>query len=310
MPANEESESDTIATAAACVAAVCDEARRTWERYVSVASGGDEQGLILQTHYHIVEQLDAVALLLAGGAVEPAKLQLRAVLEALVRLEYILQGDTTRRAYAWLVVDDVLERIKGWERLDPATVAGREFVELQQREGHSLPTLAEAADKRARLRRMLEDDPRWSEAYGEYKRVRTSKRSPEWYELFGGPRGGGLRALALHMGYGTYYEILYRQWSRRMHGSDVMQRLKAAPTPGNILVPPIRYVAEFQHVVDFAVVFGIRSIRLLIAYYRPEDWVHFAQWYTSEFRVRFPLRTAQNSSDLADGAAEQSQVDA
>jgi hypothetical protein len=126
-----------LAEAAALIRMVCDEGYRRWEQCLSLGSGADENLFILQTHYHILEQLDAVQVLIADGAVEPSKLQLRAAFEALLTLEYVLQGDTRRRAYAWLVVADVLNRIRTWERFDPSTEGGKEFAALLQREGHA-----------------------------------------------------------------------------------------------------------------------------------------------------------------------------
>lgn len=265
--------------AAALVAAVCREAYRIWENCQSLARGGDEHLVILKTHHHILEQLDAVGVLIRAGAVEPSKLQLRAAFESLLTLEYVMEADTKRRAYAWLVVVDVLERIKTWERFDPGTQSGRKFAELCREEGHILPAVSSAEGSAAALKRMLESDPRWTEAYAEYKQVKAAlKRQPEWYELFGGPGGPGVRSLALHLRWGAYYEVLYRLWSRRIHGADVVQRVKRAPG-GGLLVQPLRYAADVGMVLNFAVTFGLQSTRLLIRYYCPDEEAAFRTWY-------------------------------
>jgi hypothetical protein len=65
-----------------------------------LSTEGDENLVLLQTHHHIAEQLDAIAVLVRASAVESSKLHLRAIFEALLTLEYVIQADTRRRAYA------------------------------------------------------------------------------------------------------------------------------------------------------------------------------------------------------------------
>jgi hypothetical protein len=278
-----------VAAGARLVNDICVKGIAIWrDAQEHLAGGGDPDLLLLQTHHHVIEQLDAVGILLDHGAVEPSKLQLRTAFEALLALEYIAQQDTERRAYAWLVVVDVLDRIKTWDRLNETTPAGKQFAALKKTEGHGgLPAASSAAERRAILQEMLEEDPRWSGAYGEYRRVQVlaGKRRVEWYELFGGPKGPGLRNLALHLGHGTAYEILYRQWSRRIHGADVFQRVTKGDR-GQILVQPLRYAAHWQPVVNFAVNFGLLSTRIILGRYLPDQAPAFAKWYVEQVRPR------------------------
>ena len=279
------------AQAAEAIGVVCDEGYRRWEQCLHLARGTDENFVILQTHYHLLEQLDAVQVLVFAGAVEPSKLQLRAAFEALLTIEFVLQSDTRRRAYAWLVVADILERIRTWDRFDPSTNSGREFAELLKREGISFPTIVTAKESRTDLQQMLETDSRWTEAYAEYLRVKKAltKRRPEWYELFGGPAGPGLRNLALYLGHGAYYEIIYRLWSRRMHGTDVVQRVKPGSKPGTMAIEPKRYAADVNTVLNYSLSFGLWSTRVLIGYYVPKDGPAFAAWYRENVQARWPL---------------------
>lgn len=280
--------------------ALCDEGYRRWEQSLGAARGGDENLVILQTYYYILEQLDAVGLLVAAGAVEPSKLQLRAAFEALLTLEYVVQADTRRRAYAWLVVADILERIKSWKRFDPSTDSGKSFAKLVRDEGHgTFPRIGIVGESQVNLQEMLETDPRWTEAYGEYLRLKKKlgRRSPEWYELFGGPAGPGLRSLALHLGRGAYYEIIYRLWSRRMHGTDVVQRVKPGSGPGKMLIEPRRYAGDIDTVLNYTISFGLLATRLVVHHYLPQQCMDVAKWYVANIQTKWPLMSRPPSID-------------
>jgi hypothetical protein len=124
------------------------------------------------------------------------------------------------------------------------------------------------------------------------------KRRPEWYELFGGPPGPGLRNLAVYLGHGAYYEIIYRLWSRRMHGTDVVQRVKPGKEPGSMLIEPRRYAADVNTVLNYAVSFGLLSTRTLIGYYCAEQLAEFTEWYAKNIQSKWPLMAERPSVKL------------
>ena len=266
-----------------------------------LASGGDEQLVILMMYWHVIELLDGAVVLVAAGAIEPSRLQLRAAFEALLDLEFILESDTTRRAYAWLVVKDVLKRIKTWQKFDEATDAGRQFATLLSSEGGPMPfPTLDAKAKGDALQHMLDTDPRWTPAYDEYKRLKQqfpkSRSRPEWFELFDGPVGGGVSTLARHLRHGADYEVLYRHWSARVHGSDAVQRFKRGG------VVPLRATGELNATMNFVVTFGLRAIRAVIQHYMPErEKELYAQWYVAEVRQRWTAFGPFDESDQRSG---------
>ncbi len=248
-----------------------------------VAKGHDEQAVILMTHWHLIELLDGVVVLIGSGAIEPARLQLRAAFESFLTLCFILQKDTEKRGYAWLVVRDVLNRIKTWHKFDTTSEAGKEFVKLTAKEGVKVLSTPDAAEKRTKLVEMIETNPRWKDAYQEYKRLKGQKfpkspNRPEWFELYNGPVGPGLGTLARHLGYGSQYEILYRHWSNRVHGTDAVQRFKRDG------VPPLRSTEDLNMTVNLVASFGFGAMFRLHNYYMPERNQQFAKWYVEKMR--------------------------
>jgi hypothetical protein len=247
------------------------------------ARGHDEQGVILMTHWHLIELLDGVVVLIASGAIEPARLQLRAAFESFLTLSFILEKDTERRGFAWLVVKDVLNRIKTWRRLDASSETGKDFVELTDKEGVKVLHTPDARDKGEKLQKMLETAPRWKEAYEEYRRLKKekfakSRNRPEWFELHGGPEGSGLGTLARHLGYGSQYEILYRHWSDRVHGTDAYQRFKR----GGVM--PLRNADDLNQTISLVTTFAFGAMFGLYRYYRLADSDRFVRWYVEEVR--------------------------
>ena len=244
--------------------------------------GHDEQGVILMTHWQLIELLDGVVVLVESGAIEPARLQLRAAFESFLTLLFILERDTEKRGYAWLVVKDVLNRIRTWKRLDTGSDAGKDFVKLTAKEGVKVIHTPDARGKGERLQKMIETQPRWKEAYDEYQRLKEkfpkARSRPEWFELFGGPAGAGLGTLARHLGYGSQYEILYRLWSDRIHGTDAYQRF----TPQGIT--PLRDAEELDLTINLVASFAFGAMFKLHDYYLPEKGPEFAKWHVEEVR--------------------------
>ena len=72
----------------------------TWifSRVSETAEENLERDICLLLLRHMIEMADAVHILLAHASSRPARLQLRSMFEALLYLDFILEGDTTRDA--------------------------------------------------------------------------------------------------------------------------------------------------------------------------------------------------------------------
>jgi 4-amino-4-deoxy-L-arabinose transferase-like glycosyltransferase len=260
---------------------VLDRALMEWSRSWKLAKGFDEQLVILQTHFHLTELLDGALVQVAAGAVEPARLQLRGAFEALLTVEFITQADSVQRGYAWLVVKDILQRIKLWRAFGTATPLGNAL--RQTAPPNQVVTAQEAAEKADRLEAMLKG-PRWKEAFDEYKQVQREygRKNVAWWELFGGPKGSGLNTLAEYLNRSPDYYILYRHWSQRVHGSDVVQRFKREG------VPALRDTSDLATTINLLTAFALAAMRALFRYYKPHGAEEeYAKWYVEEVRPKW-----------------------
>lgn len=121
-------------------------------RCSKTAKGADEHLAILMPYIHLVEMIDGVHILLVGAAPTPAQLQLRTVFESLLTIEYITEGDTIRRAYAYLVAD-IQGRLATYRGMDLKSVEGRRKQErittdryAQEMQVPDIPDLAARID--------------------------------------------------------------------------------------------------------------------------------------------------------------------
>ena len=239
--------------------------------------GGDENLAILSLYYHLIEMLDAIGVLIEECTAAPARLQLRAIFETLLGIEFILQADTVRRAHAYLVVD-ILNRIEFYETLDSGTEAGRLF-QIAIASDPDCSRMRLPSPKREAIANLKRDltAPLFAEAFMEYQSA--SRRHLEWYQLFGGPND--LRELAKRVKHEGAYEILYGGLSQTEHATDVIQR-NIVDKGGRPAVRPIRSSLEMSTIVTLAVNFAIQATRLMIRRYRPGEEARFHEWNTSE----------------------------
>lgn len=231
--------------------------------------------------------LDGVEILLDSSCVVASRTPLRSAFEASLGLRYVLQSDVNQRAMAYLVAD-LNERINWYKEMDPDTDAGRRFrTEMGVSEATSdfpFPTPEACRSSALRLRSLLqrEDFKRISE---EYDAVAAKRKRPPWYSLFDGP--GNLRELAIKLGEGANYLILYRTWSKTTHAADLYRQLTGGSN-GTASVRVIRNPLGIATTYVHACSVGIESARVVLEHYRPGELKQQAKWFMTE--VNPPLK--------------------
>ncbi len=90
--------------------------------------GGDENLVILMLYRHLLEMLDSVVVQIGESVAAPAALQLRAMFEALLAIEYLTEDatKTMKRAHAYLYKIE-LQRRKFYAENDPNSPEDREL---------------------------------------------------------------------------------------------------------------------------------------------------------------------------------------
>lgn len=246
--------------------------------------GDDENLMILFTYRHLLEMLDSVLIQVAECSPAPAALQLRAMFEALLTLEYVTcdKAKTRQRALAYLYQVE-LQRKTFYLAQDPNTPEGNAFLEYISDDPYSRdhkPTQVQDLAERLKEIDDLIGTPDFQVIAEEYRGVRKTRGGkPNWYSLYDGPRT--IKDLARLLKRGASYAILYKEWSERMHSVDAIDRILTHDSSGPS-ARPLRDPTELNSTVDFGITFAIAAARCLIRHYRPEEEPAFAKWVANE----------------------------
>lgn len=245
---------------------------------------GDENLPILFVYRHLLEMLDSVAIQIAECAPAPAALQLRAMFEALLTIEYITRDKSRTRERDGISLQDGAEASTILPlSQDPNTsegaalqkfIAGEPF--LQEWKGQDPARIAERVTEIDKILQI----PELQAIATEYKSLRKKTRDPEWYSLFNGP--ANIARLAQALNRAASYRILYGEWSDRTHSADAIDRILTHDASGRTYARSLRDVSELNTAIDFAMTFTIDASRLLVRHYCPADEIDFAKWYAEE----------------------------
>lgn len=199
-------------------------------------NGGDENLPIAMIFRHIVELTDSISILVGKSAIDASKPLLRSALESYLNLKYMLAEDSKSRALAFLVCNYHKE-LKFLEKLDPNNKA--DYGQLQTKIKNEqtlqfefeLPHISGSVNRIAQLEKLL-SLPIYQDAENEYQRLRSQMKNPEWYRFWNGP--ARIEALADSVGHSMLYELLYRNWSGAIHGTDVIAGKLMGNPNGNV----------------------------------------------------------------------------
>jgi uncharacterized protein DUF5677 len=256
----------------------------------SIRPEGDDENLVILLNFRLfLELLDSIIIQFAECAPAPAALQLRAMFETLLTLQYVVQDrDKTRsRALAYLYRVE-LQRKHFYLSQNPNTAEGKAVRQAIADDPFSKQWKpADTPDSAKRVKEIdaLLDRPPFKEIGEESERTKRQRgRRPTWYSLYGGPRNIG--ELAQLMKRGAAYEFLYREWSERGHSSDAIDRILTNNADGPA-ARSLRDPTEFNSSIDFAIDFAIEAARLFMRYYRPHEELGFTKWVMTEIMPRW-----------------------
>lgn len=246
-------------------------------------AGNDDDLVILLVFRHLLELLDSVKIQIAECSPATAALQLRAMFEALLTIEYLTEdkAKTGERAIAYRYQVQ-RQRRRFYLSQDPNTAEGkelREFIANSPYSGQLKPhDLKDLADRVHRIDEIL-DTREYKEVAEAYKRTAKKIRYPSWYSLHGGPTS--LAKLAQHLKHADWYALLYGEWSERSHAVDAIDRILTHNATGPA-ARSLRDASEFNSTVDFAMTFSLEAMRTLIRHYAPSDEAEHNAWYRKE----------------------------
>ena len=230
----------------------------------------------------VISMLDGAEVLLSSGAVHAAKLQMRALLEAALYLDWIRVSDSEKKADYYYVHN--LRRQRRWaERVQGTSNAGREFVEMMNAIG--VPPKQEVIDLAkqhlAEIQRVLAQ-PRFAATSADFDARLRGKLEVPWYSPLG-PRN--LREIAKAVGKLPHYLLWYSLASDVIHGSNYRDHLTFGS--GRVTFEPIRYLKDFDQVYHFSVIMALDVYTAILERYRSGELPAFSRKYVEKWQKVF-----------------------
>jgi hypothetical protein len=227
--------------------------------------------------------LDGVEILLCSGAVHIAHLQMRALFEVSVYIDWILLSDSETKA-TYYYVHNLRRKRALAQRVQPGSVEAQEFTTMMNEAGvpinHELRDTAKGQLKE--IDRVL-SQPKFATISSEIEKYRNGKRfDPAWYVPLGERT---LRAMARTVGKTAQYVFVYSGASEVMHTSSYEHHVNFAP--GQVTFQPIRSVEGFGNVFRFSTIIALSTFKRILEEYRPGEVTAFRRKYTENWQEEF-----------------------
>lgn len=234
----------------------------------------------------VVSMLDAIHVLSTNAYSQAALLQMRALFEASVYIDWILHSDTEKKAKYFYVSN--LRRERMWNcRAQEGRPEHDSFFKSLGEFGEALEEtrnkLGPEAQKQIEAIEKLLSKEEWAEENQAIDDARGKrKHDPAWYEPMG---ARSFREIAEEMDRLHEYEIFYSQASEKVHGSDYKSHVKFSG--GLVTIEPIRSLEGLTTTINFAVSATFHTYQAIINHYRPEQAKEFAEKYLEYWRDPF-----------------------
>lgn len=236
----------------------------------------------------IVAMFDAIEILISNAAVYPCYLQMRAIFEASLYLEWILKNDTENRAKYYYVAN--VRRERSWaQRTQSGSPENLSFEKIMEPLGDVVPDTTKrlAAEGQKYL---LEIDRILSQSsfvtidkdIEAYRAKRGWQYDPQWYVPLG-PKS--VRQLAEDAKRLHEYELIYSESSEVMHSTSNKHHIKFSQDLINFI--PIRYLAGIDTMISLSMNMMLRTYMDVLKYYRIGETVNFRKKYIEDWRREF-----------------------
>jgi|APLak6261684236_1056157.scaffolds.fasta_scaffold06105_1 hypothetical protein len=234
----------------------------------------------------IVAMVDAVEVMLSVGIAQAAFLPARAAFEASLYIDWILLGDSERKAQCYIVSDFRDER-KWALRTIHGTPEEEDFTSVTKSFSADIhaahPTLlAEAEARLVEVDRILAqaDLAPIDAEFDNWKKKR--KTDVAWYVLTG---KNSIRQIADAVQRLPEYEMFYSRGSSITHTASYKDHVRFRNS--QVRLKQVRHVAEFRDILNFLVAFSIRAYCNVLTKYRPGELPAFWKKYKDEWRDPF-----------------------
>jgi hypothetical protein len=231
----------------------------------------------------VVAMLDGVEILLSNAAAHAAQLQMRALFEASVYIDWILESDSEKKAAYYYVHN--LRRKRLWaSRTQAGSAESQEFIAMMNKSGVQISDKIRESSRQQiqEIDRVL-SQPKLAEINKDFEKHRKGKRhDPAWYVPLG---QRSLGTIARKVDKASQYTILYSGASEVMHTSSYEHHVRIGK--GELTFQPIRSLEGFQYVLRVSVSIALFTFRRILKEYRDGEIPAFSRKYLEKWQREF-----------------------
>ncbi len=233
---------------------------------------------------HIIELADSISILVTKNSIEPCKVILRALVESVFGLEYLVESDTKNRAIAFLVwqahkdIDQNKKFISGNDHNLNFTnkLASDSFVPFALNDEFE-PSSKEHNEILKSLLKSINYEH--VESIYQQKKSNNKKRPRQWFDIMNDIEN--LENLAKHLKRQGFYEMIYRKYSGATHGVNIINGRFLGVKDGKISISPLRKSKNLKDIMGTTLNLLVYSFMIVC---EEEDNIYsmkFSQWYHS-----------------------------
>lgn len=251
------------------------------DKYLQKNALGDDKLVAILFFRNALEYADSIPILIRNSSIEPIKAINRILLENLLQLEYLLDCDTERRSYAFLVWM-LKQEIKIYKKIDKNSLQNVHFKKKISNDklikDISVFDNIKVEAALERYSEILKIDG-YKEANIEYEKMK-SKSNAYWFSLYSGPKN--ISELAEKLNRSAHYEIFYRNMSNNIHGTDIFKnKLVSKQDTGLTHLLKLRNPHEADIVLKDTLNFLFSMNLIFLQKLIPEETESFGVWYLS-----------------------------
>jgi hypothetical protein len=129
--------------------------------------------------------------------------------------------------------------------------------------------------------------PELQSAINEYNRIKKERPGKiYWYNLFDGV--DSIESMARVLNKYTFYEILYRHWSKTVHGNNITKDKVHFDSDGNSYLAPLRHPINLAWTAKMACNFAINTFGHYVQGSYPERMEEYNKWrseFTGDYEI-------------------------
>lgn len=254
----------------------------TLTRYLEQNLVGDNKLIPALFLRNAIEHADGISLLISNSSIESIKPLNRVLLENMLQLEYVINGNSTERSYSFLVVN-LRTELKNLMKLKEGTRENKAFKKHFEKDSlikdDSVDDAASVDKAIKEIKNLLMQDG-YKEANAEYDKL----KNPHWYSLYNGPNN--IKEMAERHDRIALYEIFYRSLSQNIHNTDIYKNKVDIDKNNNLM-----YLLQFRNphqatmVLKDTLNFLFLTNLIFLEKMLPKEYIIFLKWYSnSSFR--------------------------